>query len=297
MKTFVIAQHHGAFLTLSSMFDSGIKDIVVIIPGSQVVKYNGMYNENSHNPEFAAFKDYDKRLSAFIKEKGIDAKVFVVDDFNIRNTVTSTLKVVADLECTGIVSCVLSGAIVIKDYSLSAKEHLMYKEFGACMTRVYQNHGQLAMYAMVGLPEVDKSVDVNFFVADMSKLSPSKLNSGDSEFLSDVAKRKQMTILPRDYNGKDDPLIGLAISARQTIAHNLKIQAGYVVNLWNKSIKLNSTLKSEEIYGYPFNFYSKYVRTVQDYLPRSTVNKIIANGEEAEKCAGGLYECLDIIDL
>jgi hypothetical protein len=297
MKTFLIAQHHGAFLTLSSMFDSGIKDIVVIIPGSQVVKYNGMYNDNSHNPEFAAFKDYDRRLSAFIKEKGIDAKVYVVDDFDIRNTVTSTLKIVAELGNREIVACVLSGAIVIRDYTETVKDALQFKEFGACLTRVYQNHGQLAMYAMVGLPEVDKSVDVNFFVADMSRIPLAKLDSGDSQFLSDVAKRKQMTTLPRDYNGKDDPLIGLAISARQTIAHNLKIQAGYVVNLWNKSIKLNSSLKSEEIYGYPFNFYSKYVRTVEDYLPKSTVNKIIANGEESEKCAGGLYECLDIIDL
>ena len=44
MKTFVIAQHHGVFLTLNSMIENGIDDIHVIIPGSQVEKYNKMYN-------------------------------------------------------------------------------------------------------------------------------------------------------------------------------------------------------------------------------------------------------------
>lgn len=297
MKTFVIAQHHGVFLTLQSMHDCGINDIVVIVPESQVNKYNKMYSERPSDPEFEAFREYDKKVSDFVKSRNIDAKVFVFDDFDIRNTVISTLKFIDAFGCSEVVACILSGSVVINDYRDTAKGAIMFNTFGACMSRVYQNHPHLSMYHMVGLPQTDKSIDVNFFVVDMTKVHPNFLRGSDGDFLNALSKAKQLAHLPREFNGKDDPLIGTAISARQTIGHNLKIQNGYVVNLWNKSIRPNDILKSEEIYGYPFNIYSKCVKTVQSYLPKSTVSKIIANGDETERVTGGLYECLDIIDL
>lgn len=297
MKTFVIAQHHGVFLTLKSMHDSGIDDIVVIVPGSQVEKYNKMYLERPDDPEYKAFENYDKKIKEFIETNNIQAEVFVYDGFDIRNTVSSALRFVDAYGCREIVACLLSGTIVIEDYRNSVKEQLLLKEIGACTSRVYQNHNQLSMYHMIGLPQVDKSLDVNFFAADMTKIKPTQLEMDDGNLLNDATKRKQLAHMSREFNGKDDPLIGTAISARQTIAHNLRIQAGFVVNLWNKSIKGPGQLKSEELFGYPFNYYSKYVREVGSYLPKSTVNKIINNGEETEKWTGGLYDCLDIIDL
>lgn len=297
MKTFVIAQHHGVFLTLQSLIDCGIEDVIVIVPGSQVTKYNKMYNDNPTNPEFQAFKDYDKKIGEFVKANNTNYKVYVFDDFDIRNTVSSTLRFVEAFGCGEIAVAILSGTIVIKDFTQCIKQDLMLKTFGGCLARVYQNNQQLSMYHMLGMPQMDKSIDVNFFVADMTKLGSLDLALSDSELLSNLIKNKQLTYLPRDYNGKDDVLIGAAISARQTIAHNLKIQHGYIVNLWNKSIKGNDALKSEEIYGYPLNIYSKYVKPVANYLPKSTVNKIITNGNETERWTGGLYDCLDIIDL
>ena len=297
MKTFVIAQHHGVFLTLQSMKDCGIDNIIIIIPSSQVNKYNNMHSERSHDPEFQAFKDYDKKISEFVKSNDLDAKVFVFDDFDIRNTVTSTLKFIDAFGCKEIAVCVLSGAVILKDYRQDIKGDMMQKTFGACLSRVYQSYPPLCMYHMLGLPQVDKSIDVNFFAIDMTKITPNFINMTDGEFLNLLAKNKQLNHIPRDYNGKDDVLIGTAISARQTITHNLKIQSGYIANLWNKSIRPNDMLKSEEIYGYPLNIYGKYVRQVRNYLPKSTVSKIIANGDETEKVTSGLYECLDIIDL
>jgi hypothetical protein len=297
MKTFVIAQHHGVFLTLKSMHDCGIDDIVVIVPGGQVEKYNKMYSEKPEDPEYQAFQNYDKRIKEFIQNNNIQAEVFVYDGFDIRNTVSSALRFVDAYGCREIVACLLSGTIVIKDYRDNIKEQLLMKEIGACSSRVYQNHNQLSMYHMIGLPQIDKSLDVNFFAADMTKIRPAQLEMDDSNLLNDATKRKQLAHMSREFNGKDDPLIGTAISARQTIAHNLRIQAGFIVNLWNKSIKGSGQLKSEELFGYPFNYYSKYVREVGSYLPKSTVNKIINNGEETEKWTGGLYDCLDIIDL
>jgi hypothetical protein len=297
MKTFVIAQHHGVFLTLQSMHDCGIDDIVIIIPNSQVVKYNAMYSEKPNDSDIECFKDYDKRIKQFVQDKGIDAEIFIFDDFDIRNTAVSTLKFISAYGYKAIAACIMSGVIVIKDYRLNVKPELIGKTVGACYSRVYQNDRQLAMYAMLGLPQHDKAVDLNFFVVDSSKISESDLNASDGEFFSTLTKNKSLGHLSRQYNGKDDILIGTAISARQTIAHNLRIQDGCIVNLWNKSIKVNDLLKSEEIYGYPFNIYGKYAKLVGDNLPKTTVSKIVANGVETENCTSGLYECLDIIDL
>ena len=297
MKTFVIAQHHGVFLTLNSMIENGIDDIHVIIPGSQVEKYNKMYNENSNNSEYAAFKDYDKAIGSFIKQQTISIQAFIYDDFDIRNTVQSTINAIHLTGCQEIVACVMAGSLVVNDYRDHAKQALQFKELGTCYSRVYQGHSQLSMYHMIGLPQVDRSMDVNFFIVDMSKITTRHLSMNDGQLISDMVKRKQHTVIPREFNGKDDPLIGTAISARQTLAHNLKMQQGYVISMWNKSIKSLDTLKSDEIFGYPFNCYGKYLVGVEKYLPRTTVNKINANSNESTKWTSGLYGCLDIIDV
>ena len=171
MKTFVIAQHHGVFLTLNSMIENGIDDIHVIIPGSQVEKYNKMYNENSNNSEYAAFKDYDKAIGSFIKQQTISIQAFIYDDFDIRNTVQSTINAIHLTGCQEIVACVMAGSLVVNDYRDHAKQALLFKELGTCYSRVYQGHSQLSMYHMIGLPQVDRSMDVNFFIVDMSKIT------------------------------------------------------------------------------------------------------------------------------
>ena len=297
MKTILVAQHHGTFFTLNSLREHGIEDVTIIIPGSQVEKYNKMYNENTANPDFAAFKDYDKLISSYIKENNLKYKVYVVDDFDVKNTFVSTLRVAADLGYREIVTCILSGAIVNKDYTLHIKDALNFKTFGMCYSRVYQNHNQLSMYHMIGLPSNDPSLDLNFYVVDLTKVAAQDLLLGDSQLLSEAVKKKIVAFISREFNGRDDPLIGTAISARQTIAHNLKIQSGFVVSLWNKCIKSNDSLKSEEVYGYPFDIYGKYSVGLDGYLPKSTLNKIRINSAETQKLTSGLYQCLDIIDL
>jgi hypothetical protein len=297
MKTFVIAQHHGVFLTLQSLIDCGVDNIVVIIPGSQVEKYNKMYNENPTNPEYTAFKDYDKKIAEYIKlNPDVTMEAYVLDDFEIRNTVCSTLKAALLTGAREIVTCIMSGVLVIKNYTDVIKDELGVKEFGACFTRVYYNDSRLSMYHMLGLPKDDRSLDVGFFVADLTKIGEHMLSS-DSQYLSDAMKRKQISIISRQFNGRDDVLIGAAISARQTLIHHTRILNGYVVNVWNKAIKTNDTLKSEEIFAYPLDKYSEYAEKVGHYLPRSTNNKILTNGKETARWTSGFYESAQVIDL
>jgi hypothetical protein len=296
MKTFVIAQHHGVFLTLESLINCGIDNIVVIIPGSQVEKYNKMYNENPTNPEYVAFKDYDKKIAEYIKQQSnLNIQAYVLDDFEIKNTVCSTLKAALLTDTREIVTCIMAGIVVIKDYTEIIKNELGVKEFGACFTRVYYNDPRLSMYQMLGLPKDDRSLDVGFFVADLTKINENQLTS-DSAYLNDATKRKQVSFISRAFNGRDDILIGSAISARQTLIHHTRILNGFVVNLWNKAIKGSDQLKSEEIFGYPFDIYGQYVDKVGNFLPKTTRNRIAANGKETARWTSGFHQCNEVID-
>lgn len=297
MKTFVIAQHHGVFLTLESMLDSGIEDICVIIPNSQVQKYNQMYSENPTKPDFQVFKNYDKLIGSYIKSKNADIKAYVYDDFDIKNTITSTLSFINASDVQEIVACVMSGCLVIKNYGNEPKLSLSFKELGACYVRVYAGHNQLQMYHMIDLPKYDPTIDCNFFVVDMTKIAPYHLEMSDVALMNNITKRKQLCILPREYNGKDDVLIGEAISARQTLMHQLNIKSGYVVNLWNRAIRNPDSHKSDEIFGYPFDIYKKYAERVSSYLPRTTIQKMIDSGKETERWTAEFQDLIEIIDL
>jgi len=283
-------------LTIKSLGDLGIEDVTIIIPGSQVSKYNTMYEENKTNKEYAAFKDYDKVVSEFVKANNLNYKVFVLEDFDIRNTILSTLNAISLTGYSGVASCIMAGAIAVKDYAQFAKSNLNCNKIGLCLSRVYQYDRHLAMYGMIGLPPRDMSVDTNFFVVDMTKIT--NLNySNDGQFLSDAIKKKQLAYLDRNLNHKSDVLIGAAISARQTIAHNLRAQNGYILNFWNKVIAAPNKQKVEEIFGYPYHKYKDITINVGKWLPETTANRIIANGNETERVTSGLLECMDVIDL
>lgn len=296
MKTFVIAQHHGVFLTLQSLIDQGINDIVVIIPDSQVNKYNKMYEDNVSREEFKIFKDFDKRVKTFIDANDKTIELFIVDDFDISNTVTSILRIINTLEFKGKVACLMAGTVVLKDYR-EAVNSVATKPFNFCMSRVYQEDRHLSMYHMIGLPKVDKSVDVNFFVVDIDSMTENDFVSKDVQLLNNANATKRMNYISREFNAKDDPLLGNAISARQTVVHNLRSQSSYILNLWNKVIVQYDRQKSEEFFAYPYEYYGKYAEAVKDNLPVTTVHRIVKNGNESKKWVGGLVECIDIIDL
>jgi len=296
MKTFVIAQHHGVFLTLQSLFNNNIDNIVVIIPESQISKYNKMYKENTSKQEFKIFEDFDKRVKRFIDNSGKNIDLFIVDDFDVANAVTSTIRTINTLEYKGYITCLMAGTIVLNDFRKEVKNSTD-KTFGLCLSRVYQEDRHLSMYHMIGLPKVDKSLDINFFTVNMDNISENDILSNDIQLLNNASVTKRITHLPRKFNAKDDVLIGNAISARQTVVHNLRSQDSYVLNLWNKAISQYDRLKSEDFFAYPFEHYGKYAEAVKDNLPFTTAHRIIKNGNESRIWAGGLKECIDIIDL
>jgi hypothetical protein len=101
----------------------------------------------------------------------------------------------------------------------------------------------------------------------------------DLKLIQDSIFFKKMEKLPRGFNMKHDPLIGTAISARETVMHNVKSAQACVINFWMPVIKKYEDLYPEETFGYPFDIYLDYAEQVEDYLPTSTYNRIKQNGE------------------
>lgn len=301
MKVFVIAQHHGVMLTLNSLIDSGIKEMTVIVPTSQIDKYNRMYDENNTNPDFAIFKNFDKRIKKFADlasvERGTNIDVFNADNFDIRNTVSSMLVIIRELGINSEkVACQMAGTITLKDYRQKA-DTVLGNVFGFCYSRVYEKDRRLGMYHMIGLPRTDNSLDNNFFLIDMLKVNNKMIGKNDKILLNEAATNKQITYLPRQFNYKDDILIGNAISARETVCHNLRASRGYNLNFWNKSMQPFEKQKSDEIFGYPYDFYAKYAMIAREHLPVGTVSRITENGKHTETYVKELRTCIDIIDL
>jgi hypothetical protein len=47
-------------------------------------------------------------------------------------------------------------------------------------------------------------------------------------------------------------------------------------------MKKYDTLYPEETFSYPLDYYSEYAEKVKQYLPESTYNKILENGEKTK---------------
>lgn len=271
----IIASHHGSLLTIKSALRNSSHDkLIVLVPRSQVDKYNKMYEENIHkNAEFAIFKDYDKLVTNFC-----GTEVFVVDDWDQNNTVSGTIDVLRGLESKGKHFVVGAGLLILTDpFTPQLLEKLDEKRIIIGKTRVYGEDRRLNMYHMIGMPKEEQGFDANVFAVNVDLFEDIPIT--DLKLIQDSIFVKKMEKLPRGFNMKHDPLIGTAISARETVMHNVKSAQACVINFWMPAIKKYEDLYPEETFGYPFDIYLDYAEQVEDYLPASTYNRIKQNGE------------------
>lgn len=276
MKTLVIiAMHHGAFLTIKSALKNSSHDkLIVLVPRSQVDKYNKMYVENiNKSQEFEIFKDYDKLVTKFCK-----TEVFVVDDWDMNNTVSTTVETLMTLQSKGKHFIVNAGMLILSDpFTDDLLNKLDEKRVIIGKSRVYGDDRRLNMYHMIGLPREEPGYDANVFAVNVDLFD--EIARTDTKLIQDSIFHKKLEKLPRGFNMKHDPLIGTAISARETIMHNVRSVQASVVNFWMPSIKKYEDLYPEETFGYPFDVYLDYATQVKKYLPISTFERIRLNGE------------------
>ena len=276
MKTLVIiATHHGSFLTIKSALKNSSHDkLIVIVPKSQVDKYHKMYEDNVHkNAEFEVFKNYDRTITQFC-----GTEVFVVDDWDPANSVSSTVETLMALESKGLHVVVGAGLLILKDpFSKSLTELMDSNRLAISKPRVYGDNKRLNMYHMIGLSKEDLSSDANVFALNMDLFE--EITVSDGRLIQEAISNKKFVKLPREYNMKHDALIGTAISARETVMHGTRASKSSIVNFWMPVIKKYEDLYPEETFGYLFDVYLDYAEQVEDYLPASTYNRIKQNGE------------------
>lgn len=273
MKTLVIlAYHHGAFLTIeSAKQNSNHDEMIVLIPRSQIEKYSSMYEENKSNPEYACFKDYQEKMTEFA-----GCKSFILEEFDMSNPISSVSEALMATERKGVHFVIAAGTLVLKDpFTEEVLEALTEKKVGVSCVRVYNDNPRLNMYQMLGMGNHNGGLDGNVFALNIDLFD--RVYDNDSALTSE-----KRFWLDRKYNMRNDYLIGTAISARESVQHGVKATKSNIINFWSIAMKKYDTLYAEETFSYPLDYYSAYAEKVKFYLPESTYNKIIENGEKTK---------------
>lgn len=284
MKIIVIAQHHGVFLTLQSLFDLKEKDIHVIVPGAQDEKYAKMYAENLDKKEYKVFDGYAKRVDKFCGKR---AKVYLMPDFRIQDTINSVLCFMrANDMLQDFVHVIGAGAVVTKKLPKEPITNL----FAFATDRMYDKVKHLNMYHMLGLPRDSTVYDTFSFQINGAYLDPDYCSRSDRYIVNTSTMRKQIQEMARGLNHRHDILIGSAVSARETVSHNIWAREASILNYWAKSMVRDGVLLTEEVFGYPLDIYADVAKKVKKWLPESTYKNITRNGSETKYWVGDILQ-------
>lgn len=273
MKTLVIlAYHHGAFLTIESARENSKHDhMIVLIPRSQVEKYDRMYEENQANPEYAAFQNYKQKMTEFA-----NTETYVLEEFDMDNPISTVSEALMAMERKGIHFVVGAGTLILKDpFTEDLMNTLQEKKVGVSSVRVYHDNPRLNMYHMLDMGNHNGGIDGNVFALNMDLFEQVYHNDH-------ILSSEKRFWLDRKYNMRNDYLIGTAISARESVQHGVKAVKSYVINFWSTAMKKYETLYAEETFSYPLDYYSAYAEKVKGFLPEPTYDKIIENGEKTK---------------
>lgn len=201
MNALVIAQHHGAFLTLQSLIGK-VDEVVVVIPQSQLNKYAGF-------PE-KVFQDYGKNMQAYCKKHGFKCWIAAA--------LESPRAILESLEKRGKWVVLAAGALYqgIDEGKLTGYAGAYVKG------RLFDRDNRLSMYGMIGLPPVDESVHkANLFVnMDMH------------------ARERELAPMAI---GRVDPLIGSALSALECLRIRTASSKSAVLHYWMAAINRTHT--------------------------------------------------------
>ena len=247
-KIVVIAHHHGAFLTLNSVFqDEEVEQLIVVIPNSQVEKYSGFSEK--------AFVDFDKNLKKFVRKHRPDAEIYVVDDSIPMSRFHRTTGILEELGEKGSWLVLLAGAIYNPNAEWAAN---IRQTIAACTSRCFS--GPNDMYAMIG-------VEVNGYSSDVFYVNM------DREVQIDIQK------LPSTAFGRQDALIGEALSSVECLRWSAHCSKAVASSFWMKAI--SKKLTQDEYVAYPFDIMVPHAKATKKWLPEGAYNQILSNAEES----------------
>jgi len=265
MNFLVMAQHHGAFITLESIPKDS--NVVVFVPQSQIDKYSGF-------PE-PVFKNYFANLKKYCDKKGYE--LYIVEHSR-DNMFTFCSESLFQIGKKGVWAVLPAGAIYQSTPNMAGKRAAFVRG------RVFDKDRRLAMYSMIGLPENDPYINNAAFFLNLDEIPVGSFK--DSLMLSggDVVELGSMGI------GRPDPLVGKALSALECLRMRTKSIKSHVLYYWMQVIARKHA--EQEFLAYPFEQYAVYAKKVKKQLPESTYEVIVQNSEQS-----AFYKELAQLDL
>ena len=282
MNFLVIATHHGAFLTLESVFEKMRADdkVYVVVPQSQIDKYSGM--------DEAVFQNYTKMLYEYVNGR---TDIYAVE-FDSKNAVISSTEIASVIGIEGPTLVLPAGSILnSRDAIPDIGDKLML--FSPARTF----RGRFDMYSELGIPSVSSSSNYYnmIFMVDPSAFSDAYRGSKvsfiqDHMLFATLNAKQQLAIVDPSVFTRNDPLIGNALSTVEALRYGSRALKAAAWYYWGVSMKDPDKTMHDEYYAYPMHVYSEYAKKVKNYLPTGTLDRIIENGKESEGAAQKLRE-------
>lgn len=277
----VIANHHGAFLTLQSIIDhiDDVDEVMVIIPTSQIEKYG-----KESDPIFTGFKD---NIIKFAK-KIHNAKIFI-GDYDPQNPVTFCNAYLEESCGTWLMlnAGSLFNGITGWQPRIDSMETLLY---GITKDRIYQKIPNMDMYHMVGFgpPAPWDDHYKGSMLINANKLSPHPVP--EIMALQNSASNGTLKLMPNFMFAHPDSLVTLALGARDIVAFNARSTHALTMNFWAPAITPPERLEDECFHGFPLDKYGETAKKVKKFLPVKSYNNIIANAKQTHDWVSGLRE-------
>jgi hypothetical protein len=243
----VVAHHHGAFLTLRSLFDAGIKWVNVIVPTSQLKKYSTFPDDIS--------KNFYKNLVKFVGRRGIVHE----RTYTYPELITNVTDYADSVNMHGNVMVLGAGSVYKKDPPSE----------GTCFLFDYPySRGQFNMYEMIGSPSGQLAKDM--FQFKLQAMKP---------ITDDGWVQRNRNVGPWTFM-RPDPLIGEALSVQECLRFytRTKLKAS-AYNFWMQCLQPEQ--KPEQLLAYPFAEYAALAKKVKKYIHPGTFNRIVAHAKDA----------------
>lgn len=247
MRYVVLANHHGAFITADS-----VKSIYSPRAGDKLMILVSLLKSEKYRNERLTSIDADF-VGAFAARYP-EAEVIAVPSLDFSNPIVE-LAEYAD----GPTFFLSAGTILQKRIDEKEFEGVGY---ATASPFVYLKNKRLSMYHMIKIPTHSKGDYGAFFINN---------------------RNQSYRELPRRYNNKSDPLIGLAISARETVLHGASALNAHVISYWGDAIRSYDRQEPEQIFAYPYEIYAEYAKNLVGFLPQVTIDRIVENGAAANR--------------
>jgi hypothetical protein len=272
-NVFLIASHHGVFLTLESLkkLKEDIGELVIVIPEDKLEKYSNM--------EGAEFKNFQKLIVKQAKKIKKEAGIYTAK-FDIFRRVSQTAEFLREINASGVWLQVCAGSVVNRLPGARILGEMADKYLLMSPMRCYEGNKRLDMYAMLGEPDLKAHEKQNTatFVINADHIPVNILP--DMFMIREAIDRLMFKSINSHAFSSQESLVELAFGGKQLLDHAALAENNMVGDYWQFVIQ--PRLGIDVLYAYPLEQYLPYISKLKGLVPEVTIDRIKANALEAK---------------